>query len=583
MRRVVSDADGSTNKPPHIFRTRDSGATWQPLSSGFPTKYPFVRPNTLLIDPRYPNVLYLASDCEIDGWCAAGGVYKSMDAGHTWAKLDGPTWPYGLSLDPASPDTLYILDSFHGYGRSDDGGATWIWDRTAQFPYKLVVPDPTDPRRRYGIGLFMLMTTDAGKTWSDASTTLLSGETIPRWFDAVLAADPVTGRVFLGTSTSFGSPGGGLFRSAAGASRWAAIEGTARQAITALNFDAVTGALMIGTPTGLYRSTDLGANWTEIAFARGTAVSRVVPHPQKGGTLYALGLNLLFRTDDYGQSWSRVGAPIPSTASADIATVLAVDAAGDVYVAQLRSPYVWKLSAGSSDWVSLHVSPVVPLPLIASFVIADPAIAGTLYAISGSFFGPSIAVTRDGGSTWMRVETPAAFKSIEPHPSRSGRMFASSTNEIWRTDDGGTSWVRVLSDVLSVSNLSTTAADADVLSFVARDGNVFKATYRIDRTADAGTTWSVVQPMMNDGSAVNFSASANVLVTDPRDSRTMYSLTRTRVIRTDDAGATWHSVSDDLPFQPLSIAIDGAFVHVATERGVWELPLETRRRSVPHR
>jgi photosystem II stability/assembly factor-like uncharacterized protein len=578
IRQIQFDRDGSANQPPHVFRTRDGGANWQALSSGFPDKYPFVRPNALLMDPRNPDVLYLGSDCEKDGWCVAGGVYKSTNAGDTWVKLSGPTWPYALSLDPGSPDTLYISDSIRGYGRSDDGGGTWLLDQKTPFPSRQVLPDPTDARRRYGIENGFFITTDEGRTWQPAEVRLLSGETIGLGH-AVLAADPAIGRVFLGVSSS--SSYGGLFRTAAGASRWAKIGGIANQPITAVVFDAASQALMIGTPSGLYRSLNLGGEWTELEFARGAAITRVVPHVAQRGMLYALGLNLLFRTNDHGQSWTVAASPLPFEADGDIPTELAVDAGGDVYVT-LRSHHVLKHSSGSDGWSSLQVRPTVPVPLLAFSLVADPAIPGTLYALSGTFLGPSMAMTRDGGVTWVGVETPTDFTSLQPHPSRSGRLLASSRDAVWRSDDAGVSWTPVLRDVVAASDIITSKADPELLSLLTRDGSGRTATYRVYRSTDGGSTWTAVQPRLADGSLVAFSPADHTLVADPRDSRTLYALTTTEVIRSDDAGATWRSVSAGLAFLPLSMAIDDGFVHVTTDRGVWELPLEIRRRAVRH-
>lgn len=88
------------------------------------------RPNSILVDPRDPNVVYMA--------VSGGGVWKSFDfqspSGATWAPtMDTlPNLAVGaLALDPIYPDTLYagagdFIDmSGDTIQKSADGGGTW--------------------------------------------------------------------------------------------------------------------------------------------------------------------------------------------------------------------------------------------------------------------------------------------------------------------------------------------------------------------------------------------------------------------------------------------------------------------------
>ncbi len=88
------------------------------------------RPNNILVDPRDPNVVYMA--------VSGGGLWKTFDFGSE----TGPTWAPtmdtqpdlavgSLALDPDAPDTLYVgtgdfVDaSGHTVVKSSDGGGTW--------------------------------------------------------------------------------------------------------------------------------------------------------------------------------------------------------------------------------------------------------------------------------------------------------------------------------------------------------------------------------------------------------------------------------------------------------------------------
>jgi hypothetical protein len=88
------------------------------------------RINDIVVDPRDPNVVYLAT--------SGGGVWKSFDAwsasGAHWLALSDaePSLAAGaLAIDPDHPDTLYLGngDFFHTAGntvsKTGDGGTTW--------------------------------------------------------------------------------------------------------------------------------------------------------------------------------------------------------------------------------------------------------------------------------------------------------------------------------------------------------------------------------------------------------------------------------------------------------------------------
>ena len=88
------------------------------------------RARTLLIDPRDSRVMYTSG--------AAGGLWKTLDAGASWRALDDflPILAIGsLALDPANPDVLYAgtgdnsIGSFGvrgaGIYKSLDAGASW--------------------------------------------------------------------------------------------------------------------------------------------------------------------------------------------------------------------------------------------------------------------------------------------------------------------------------------------------------------------------------------------------------------------------------------------------------------------------
>ena len=101
-----------------LYRTTDGGKTWKNVkfideNTGF---------NDVAIDPTNGKIVYASSfERRRNGWGyngggPNGGLWKSVDGGNTWMKLDGPGWPkpkdglYGriaISIFKAKPTTIF--------------------------------------------------------------------------------------------------------------------------------------------------------------------------------------------------------------------------------------------------------------------------------------------------------------------------------------------------------------------------------------------------------------------------------------------------------------------------------------------
>src|SRR5258707_737904 len=99
-----------------IFRTNDGGKTWQ--------KVLFVDEDTgassLVMDPGNPMVLFAGMwrvrryRWALDSGGVSGGIFRSSDGGTTWKKLteglpEGPTGRIGLGAAPTNPRHIYAL------------------------------------------------------------------------------------------------------------------------------------------------------------------------------------------------------------------------------------------------------------------------------------------------------------------------------------------------------------------------------------------------------------------------------------------------------------------------------------------
>lgn len=162
-----------------IYKTIDGGETWnQVLEISEHTGV-----NDIVMDPRDPDVLYATSwQRARKVWTFIGGgpestIYKSTDGGETWNKSDsglpgGDKGRIGLSISPVNPDIIYaIVDASpdsEGFFRSTDRGASWSKMSsysTSSNYYQEIIADPHDVDRIYSMNTWAQVSNDGGKTW----------------------------------------------------------------------------------------------------------------------------------------------------------------------------------------------------------------------------------------------------------------------------------------------------------------------------------------------------------------------------------------------------------------------------------
>src|SRR6185503_17360962 len=129
-RQTASFGDG-------IYKTTDGGKTFTNL--GLKETQTIAR---IVIDPKNPETVYVASPGHLFGPNPDRGVYKTTDGGKTWNKIkfiDNDTGFTDIVLDPVNPSIVYAASyqrrrigcCFNGGGpasgiwKSTDAGKTW--------------------------------------------------------------------------------------------------------------------------------------------------------------------------------------------------------------------------------------------------------------------------------------------------------------------------------------------------------------------------------------------------------------------------------------------------------------------------
>ncbi len=148
-RNSVSFGDG-------VYRSTDGGETWRHLGLDDTERIARIR-----VDPRDPDVAYVAALGHEWGANEERGLFKTSDGGKSWSKilyLDKDTGCSDVELDPSNPRIVYAgmytyrrrpwrMDSGGGRTglyRSMDGGSTWT---------HLTGGLPAQPQDRIGIAV----------------------------------------------------------------------------------------------------------------------------------------------------------------------------------------------------------------------------------------------------------------------------------------------------------------------------------------------------------------------------------------------------------------------------------------------
>jgi photosystem II stability/assembly factor-like uncharacterized protein len=143
-----------------VWKTTDSGLTWRNVSDGFFTT---AAVGAIAVAQSDPNVIYAGTgETSIRNQVSHGdGVYRSTDGGRSWVNVGlRDTRHIGkIQIDPRDPNLVYIAALGRAFGpneergvfRTRDGGRTWekVLYKSARAGSHDVSMDPSNPRILY--------------------------------------------------------------------------------------------------------------------------------------------------------------------------------------------------------------------------------------------------------------------------------------------------------------------------------------------------------------------------------------------------------------------------------------------------
>jgi photosystem II stability/assembly factor-like uncharacterized protein len=593
-----------------VWKTVNGGITWEPIADSLPIS----SIGALAVAQSNPNIIYVGTgEADFRSDLTYGtGVYKSTDGGRTWKSM-GLTATRHISrivVDPRNPDVAYVAAMGSAYGpgpdrgvfRSTDGGANWqkVLFRDENSGAIDIALDPDHPQT-----VWAALVHDRRPPWSVYPPVTINGA-IFKSNDGGSVWNPVTagglpegdwGRV--GLAVARGTHGqrvyalidakdGGLFKSDDGGQTWLRTGTDPRIRgrmwyFGELYVDPKNPDTVYVPNVSLYRSTDAGKTFTAIKGAPG------------GDDYHALWIDpanpqrMIFGSDqgagvsvDGGRSWSSwYNQPTAQFYHVAVDNEFPYH----VYGAQQDSGSVFIISRsndGSITFRDWHPAGAGE----SGYIAPDPADPNIIYG--GGTYGELFRYDRRTGQA--QIIAPDAIRTFgEAHPEHrftwtSPLVFSPQdshtlyfgSQRVLRSTNQGNSWETISPDLTGADPNASEQGPLTVQNAKARGhgvvytiapspvsaGQIWAGTDSglIHLTRDNGKSWSNVTPSgLADWSKISIIDASHF------DAGTAYAaIDRHRlddigpyIYRTHDFGKSWTRINSGIP--------NGAYVRVVRE------------------
>lgn len=392
------------------------------------------------------------------------GVYISSNNGVTWRNTSNGLAVGAINAIAISDSMIYVGTNGQNGGDggrivvSPDNGKTW------KAPIKLSQIKRVFSIVVQGANVFaatsdqILLSKDKGMTWvrTDSGLTNLYSTQLTVSDTSLFAFNSNTG----------------VYVSSNSGKSWA----PAMNGLTDKNFyscAASGNAIIVGTQSGVFLSTDRGVNCTKISTSLLTFPPSVLA--LKDSTILVGGSSAsLLRSDNLGASWTNVGIGLPDTNGIK-SIALHPSISGDIIVGTNLGVYhstdnglTWKKSTSG---------------IYGHRIAALTADNTGLYAgTDNQSAGGSVYHSSDNGQTWTSFGAGLPLRQVTSLLKSGNTIIAGSKDEgsLYVATDSDTTWTENYFPSLGITSLIKTD-----------DGSIFACTnrYGIYRSTDNGKTW----------------------------------------------------------------------------------------------
>ncbi|HKV05580.1 MAG TPA: hypothetical protein VJO53_10795, partial [Candidatus Acidoferrales bacterium] len=639
-----------------VWKTTDGGATWTPLTDSQPS----LAVGSITIDPNNHNTIYVGTGEENfsgDAFYGAG-ILKSSDGGTTWTQLGATTFAHvfgpnsggayigAIAVQPGNSSivlaavTFIVGGTVGGIYRSADAGVTWAEVSAGTPPIGIaatgVVFEPTVVAGTTAIAYAAMgwaggdaangiyKSTDSGVTWTKQSGGLPTTKVGRITLGYAPSTSTVTSNATIYAAIADSSVGSndllGLFKTTNGGTSWTQLVATPafcnHQCWYDLavgvhpansNFVVVGGGAFTNNSSSLFKTTDGGTTWTGSTvgtdFTRGSTSTR--PHVDTHAVVFAAnGATPRLYIGDDGGVWRTDDPTVTPPLWVDDNTQLAITQfypgpsagiADENYGFGGTQDNDTEVFSGTLDWTNVFacgdggftaIDPMIPTTVytgcdsVANALVQKSVFNGAVLPGPTLTFNPADSGINHGDR--MQFIPPLTIDESNPTTLYFGTSF------VYQSIDGANSWNPISPDLTNGTSGRITTIDVAHSS----SSNVFVGTTdaKVWETTTGGAAWNEVDnvvpgqlPTTREVTAVRSKrgdTTGNIVyVTFSGFGSCGGCDGKGHIFKTTNAGTAWKDISGDLPDIPVNDLIvdhQGTPLHdalyIATDVGVFSCP-----------
>jgi photosystem II stability/assembly factor-like uncharacterized protein len=392
-----------------IFRSRDSGQTWQTYETGLPDKL---------------KILFLKGSQESLLLGTDQGVFLRNTGDPQWARRDAGLPDEKAVRAFAAIGRDFFIGQELGVYHSSDRGGNWETANagiSAKTIFKLF---GDEDRLLAATNTGISVSPDKGETWL---TTKVAGA----HFEDDISCMTSIGSVLIAGMTATSGSSAGIYRSTDGGETWGkTLDGRSPTdavfGLPVLSLVRMDGTLFAGTGhEGLFASADSGKSWNTLDSALSEQV--ILSLVTDGEKLYAGTQEGVFKSADKGAHWIKASTGLPAIVYYNTLAVSGPNLYTAIYCPRCPSGDgffgLYRSRDEGMSWQSIRKG------------LSDETQVNTLTATEAmKFLGTSTGayVSTDDGDTWDHFATGS--------PADNGRQVYVSEKTLYATVDGAGVW-----------------------------------------------------------------------------------------------------------------------------------------------
>jgi gliding motility-associated-like protein len=507
-----------------IWKSTDAGATWAPLTDDLPQ----IGVSGIAVDPANSSVIYIATGDDDAGDTFSVGVFKSTDGGSSWAQTglnpsNAPDRMNDIYVHPSNSNIVWVSTN-NGIYKSTDAGTNWSLALAGNNMRDMKLK-PGNPDIIYAASnATFYKSTDGGVSFSPSTTGLPGGSG-----RLVIDVTPANEDYVYVLAVNGGYDYQGVYRSTDSGDSFTAQNtagpmGGCSQGWYDLAFGVSTTdaeQVYIGC-LNVWQSTNGGANWTEInswSDPFGPRYTHADIHMIRSfnGRIFVGSDGGVYSSNDDGATFQDHTAGLQISQFYKVA-VAPNDANKMVGGTQDNGGHAY--NDGSGNWQVYYGADGMDTAI-------DPNNTDTYYGFiqfgGGPYISSSAGANLDGS-----VSSPEQGNWVTPMAINSDSELYGGYTSLYRLD--GSTWTQLFDFGAQVDKLEIDPSNIDNM-YAAVNNSLRKST-------DRGLNFSTV---------FNFSGNITAIEVNNDDSSIVYVTTAGSVYKSTDGGNTFTDITNNLP------------------------------------